>query len=620
MTTYTVGGRSIQATPSMAIGKGGEADVYDIGKGRALKIYKPPDHPDFDGEPVEQEGARLRLAERQQKLVGFPTTLPARVITPGELARDPKTGLIVGFDMRYLKGADVIARLREHDFRSHMPNNVLMHILRDLHKTVREVHTCGVTIGDFNDLNVMILGDEAYLIDADSFQFGPYFCTTYTQRFADPLLCDPTQRQLTLVKPHTINSDWYAYTTVLMQSLLRVDPYGGVYRPKSGPHVPQAARPLHRITIFHPEVGYPKNAIQLGVLPDDLMQYMHGVYTKDIRGEFPLGILECIRWTRCTSCGLEHARRTCPNCAIPAAAVVERVRGTVRAKRIFMTSGRIVYADFQNGQIKYLYHHEGALKRESGEVVLRTNMQPHMRFRLLGDDTLIGLDNIVNRFSPSDPHNPKKHAVDMYGTLPVFDTDGQSLLMAQNGRLLIDESDGFEAIGNVLQNQTIFWSGHDHGFGFYRAGDLFRAFVFEERRLGLNDAVALPRIKGQLIDTTAVLSDKLTWFFTTRRENRKVINQCTVIDRIGTILGSAEADDGDGSWLGTLRGKCAVGSFLLSATDDGIVRVEVDGKTLVVTKEFPDTKGFVHSGNHIVPGNGGLYAIGGNEIVHVTIG
>ena len=79
-------------------------------------------------------------------------------------------------------------------------------------------------------------------------------------------------------------------------------------------------------------------------------------------------------------------------------------------------------------------------------------------------------------------------------------------------------------------------------------------------------------------------------------------------------------EDGDGSWLGTLRGKCAVGSFLLSATDEGIVRVEVDGKNLVVTREFPDTKGFVHSGNHIVAGNGGLYAIGANEIVHVTIG
>ena len=77
MATYTMGGHSVRAAPSMAIGKGGEADVYDIGKGRALKIYKPPNHPDFDGEPVEQEGARLRLAERQRKLVDFPTTLPA---------------------------------------------------------------------------------------------------------------------------------------------------------------------------------------------------------------------------------------------------------------------------------------------------------------------------------------------------------------------------------------------------------------------------------------------------------------------------------------------------------------------------------------------------------------
>lgn len=341
---------------------------------------------------------------------------------------------------------------------------------------------------------------------------------------------------------------------------------------------------------------------------------------KDLRGEFPLGILENFRWTRCTSCGLEHARRACPNCSVPAAAVTERVRGKVRARRIFMTTGQIVYADYQNGQIIYLYHHDGAFKRESGSVVLRADTKPHMRFRLIGDDTLIGLDNVVIKFSGTDPTAMTKYVVDAYGTQPMFDTDDRHFLMVQNGRLLLQESAGAENIGNVLQNQTVFWSGHGHGFGFYRAGELFRAFVCEHRRQSLNDSVALPRIRGQLVDATAVLSDKLTWFLTTRRERRKVINQCTVIDRSGNVLGSSEANEGDGSWLGTLRGKCAVSSFLLCATDDGIVRVEVDGKTLVVTREFPDTKGFVHSGNHIVPGDGGLYVIGGNEIVHVTLG
>lgn len=45
-----LGGKSIQTKPSASIGKGGEADVFNIGGGRALKIFKPPTHPDFDPE------------------------------------------------------------------------------------------------------------------------------------------------------------------------------------------------------------------------------------------------------------------------------------------------------------------------------------------------------------------------------------------------------------------------------------------------------------------------------------------------------------------------------------------------------------------------------------------
>ena len=40
------------------------------------------------------------------------------------------------------------------------------------------------------------------------------------------------------------------------------------------------ARPLHRITIFHPEVKYPKHAVPYGVLPDDILQYFHLVFEK----------------------------------------------------------------------------------------------------------------------------------------------------------------------------------------------------------------------------------------------------------------------------------------------------------------------------------------------------
>ena len=55
---------------------------------------------------------------------------------------------------------------------------------------------------------------------------------------------------------------------MLMQCLLFVGPYGGVYRPKDPAHRVREARPVHRMTIFHPEVQYPKPAIPYGTLPE----------------------------------------------------------------------------------------------------------------------------------------------------------------------------------------------------------------------------------------------------------------------------------------------------------------------------------------------------------------
>ncbi len=70
------------------VNKGGEAEVFDIGEGLALKLFKPPDHPDYDLSPLEQKAARLRLDEHQQKLPKFPKNLPRSVIVPQDLATD----------------------------------------------------------------------------------------------------------------------------------------------------------------------------------------------------------------------------------------------------------------------------------------------------------------------------------------------------------------------------------------------------------------------------------------------------------------------------------------------------------------------------------------------------
>ena len=164
-----VGGKKIRVQPSMAIGKGGEADVYDIGGGRALKVFKGPRHPDLRGAAAEQRAAEQRIAVHQRKLREFPTCLPERVVSPEELATNRRrNGSIVGYAMRLIGGAELLHRFAEPRMRRRgASGNQVTSVLCDLRRTVEAVHAADVVIGDFNDLNVLVSGDRAYLIDAD---------------------------------------------------------------------------------------------------------------------------------------------------------------------------------------------------------------------------------------------------------------------------------------------------------------------------------------------------------------------------------------------------------------------------------------------------------------------
>lgn len=616
-----VKGTKIRLDPAQSIGKGGEADVFDIGGGRALKLFKPPEHPDYQGLPHAQQAARERIAEHQQKLPSFPHGLSPRIIAPEELATDRRGGKIVGYTMRFLSGAEVLMCYADRMFRqAGVPNETVTAIFRDLHNTVSATHKSGVVIGDFNDLNVLVLAvgnkAEAYLIDADSFQFGRFLSHVFTDRFVDPLLCDPAANSPMLVRPHAEDSDWYAYAVMLMECLLFVSPYGGVYRPKnSSQRIPHAARPLRRITVFHPDVRYPKPAVPYGVLPDELLHHLHRVFEEDQRGVFPLTLLEQLRWTKCVVCGTEHARNLCPHCAHAAPSAVKQVtviRGKVTATRIFRTHGLILFAAHQGNELRYLYHENDQFKREDGSIVAHGGLDPHLRFRLRGKETLMAKSGQVLAFSAGQPM--ERLAVDSFGTLPVFDANERNRYWIHGGQLMRDGYIGSEYIGDVLSGQTLFWVGPTFGFGFYRASHLSVAFVFDAERRGINDRVKLPPIRGQVVDATCFFSKDRCWFFLATREDSRTIHQCIVIRPDGSVEGIAQAQQGDSSWLGTLRGKCASGDFLLAATDEGIVRVELDGGRIVKTREFPDTEPFVDTSCHLLPAPQGLYVVGRQEI------
>ncbi len=608
-------GQILSLSPSQSIGKGGEADIFDIGQGKVLKLFKMPNHPDYQGQPLEQQGAQFRLQEHQIKLPRFPQSLPSQVISPLDLAQDPSTYQIVGYTMKKVSNATALIRYSDRNFRqTGISQAQVRDLFLDLYDTVDALHQAKVIVGDFNDLNILVAGPSAYLIDADSFQFDSFSCRVFTAAFTDPLLCDPKAPTLKPIQAFSTLSDWYAFTVMLMRSLLFVGPYGGVYRPQNPQKkLSHELRPLHRITIFNPEVRYPKPALPYDSLPDELLHYFYQVFERDWRDVWPRDLLENLSWTTCLNCGGEHARSSCPYCHQPGPTTQTLViKGSITATQVFVTDGIILTLSLYHNQPIWLYHESGQFKRETQHTILEGDLDPHVQFRLLGSTTLLRKQNQVICLGPDK--SPQRFLVDQCGSWGSFDTYAETFVWCHDGLLWYWGQLGSELVGSCLPGQTRIWTGPLFGFGYYRAGLLSIAFIFGLSSHSLNDQIKLPIWPGQWTDSICYFSHHYCWFFVATHHQGRMKHFCSVFRPDGSLVAQAEGERDDGSWLGSLSGHCAVDNYLLSATDNGIVKINYHQKQLHTTKIFADTEPFVSTHCQLLPSSEGLYVAGSKSI------
>jgi hypothetical protein len=612
-------GKRLRLDPSDAIAKGGEADIFKLSDVLVVKVYKQPDHPDLAGSKEEQDAARFRIEQHQTKLPAIPKTLPPNVITPISLAQVRKK--IGGYSMKFIQGANTLLAYSDMNFKKAVPYQTLMTVLNKLRSTVIDTHRGGAIIGDFNDLNVLVLGDEVYLIDVDSYQFGGFYCYAFTQRFLDPLLAHIDQQGLALHQPYNEAADWYAFNIMVMQTLLSVGPYSGIISQKNqqGKRWKNHERVAGRITVFDPSVGYPRNGVPLSAIPDELAGYLHDVFVKDKREVFPENLLQ-YHWQKCDTCGFWHCRSVCPACAKPAPAIVKQkvqVRGTVTSTRIFQTRGEILFASLEQKELQYLWWEKDNFYREGQRQVLKGSLDPLYRYRILNERSLMGKINTVAILEPGK--KPELFSTDSVGNLALFDTNKTNYFWIKVGNLLKDHPFGQESLGQVLANQTLFWVGNKKGFGFYRAGNISISFIFDPNTKGINDNIKPLDYTGQLIDSTCVFSHEHIWVFYSVQEKGSIKNRCRVYSLLGQVVAEAETDANDGSWLGRIRGKTAVGNRLLSVTSNGIVRIKVEQGTLMVEAEYPDTEPFTHEDCNLFINPTGLYVVDAHEIKLITI-
>lgn len=517
-----VEGRTIRLDAGRLLGEGGEAEVFDIGGGRALKRFKRPDHADFASSPDAQTAARARLAMHQQKLAELmKRAFPTRVIAPRALAHDA-AGSIAGYTMALVSGAEPLMKYGERGYRTTagVSADEAIAILRDLHGTVSALHRAGIVIGDFHDLNVLVRGAEAFLIDVDSVQFGGFVSHLYTARFLDPRLTDG--QTLCPRRCHDEDSDWFAFAIMAFQLLQLMHPFGGVLQSKPGtPAISPDERSLRRISVFHPDVKIPRHAVALSELTRAQRDVFQSIFERDVRGVFPLDVLDPLR----------ASVSVAPPITVPTP-VAAQVR------------------------------------------------------------------------------------VEAVNALPVRE---ERRFWIEGSTLLRDGELGPEAVGSVLAGQTRVWGGPKFGFGYYRAGELTVAFVFDAQRRGIREVVGLAPIRGAVIGVNATISESRCWFFLATVEEGRIRHRCTVLRADGSIEATLTIEPDGEHWLSRIDGHAAAGQSLLVATDEGVARIEVRGSALVLAATFLESREFVDGATRLVVASDGLYADDGRRILRLRI-
>jgi hypothetical protein len=284
---------------------------------------------------------------------------------------------------------------------------------------------------------------------------------------------------------------------------------------------------------------------------------------------------------------------------------------------IYQTHGLILAAQMSGTQVQWLVQVEGQFQREGGTVVLEGDRDPHLWTGLQGRTTIIGKAGQAIAIHPDHP--PERIAVDTHNGHLQLATNGRDRFWLHNGQLFKAGRFGPDYWGDVLAGQTQIWLGESFGVGSYRAGHLSVTFTFAVGQPGINDQVRLDWGRGQLLAAHGAIGTTRAWLVWVMQTDGITYYHGAAIRATGEIEAEIRAAQGDAPWLEAFRTHCAIGSALFAATDNGIVRIEVESGQIRVAQTFPDTEPFVSAESRLLAGDEGLIAVSPQEIIRLQL-
>ncbi len=221
---------------------GGEAELYEYGTDRVLKIYK----------------SHVDLAQKERKVnyfISIRGKLPKNIIGPEEIVT--VNGKFVGYAMRKLNDCENLHMLIKprHLASIGFSNKDVLQIITNLGEDLGKLHSIGVIVGDVSDYNFQTVGKDNYFIDVDSWGIiGHFDPDVFTERFTCPDSYDPNGN----VK-FSLKSENYNFAVLAFNIMTGIHPFEGTYLPeKSLSTVARMKRNLSILGKYKKDIKIPK--------------------------------------------------------------------------------------------------------------------------------------------------------------------------------------------------------------------------------------------------------------------------------------------------------------------------------------------------------------------------
>lgn len=598
------------------LGSGGEALVLRYGS-EAIKLYHDPT-PD--------------RAKKLQDLLRLKPSLPSQVIFPLSEVYDPKGKQIIGFSMRALADRlHPLSGLSNKNFRT-LHNITFVQVaelFQQIHLTLQAIHRAGLVVGDFNDQNVLFEGSEATFIDVDSYQFAGYPCPVATEPFLAPELYGLDLTKQPYFKPE---NDWYSYAVLLFRALLLAHPYGGTH--------PQykllTARAANRLTVFNPEVTYPKIALNPNFISDDLANVFERFFGQGWRGMFPLAALTEYVTTlqECPTCHATYpaTRKFCPACQAFIQFVLPKIKieAGIRAEELLAASGPLVAFAIFGDKIYCVAHEENAAVlyiKEKDRAAQRLQLfkwLPGARYEFMNGYLVVNphatSDLLVLEILPSAVKPLCKTKTDRFSGQGVFATSDRYLYRIAGGMLMRGEIKLGQlverSLTSVLEGQTWFTvatapDGEDVLTGF---GRIFRDY--EWFRFGKNgrETLAVPPLEPDDALLDFAVKDGLV-LRQTRRQGVEAL-RLEAFDSTGKVLFQQKRILTPGEDAPYLSGTLYRAGVALWPGADGIVREQVQTRQ---RSELSATAPYVNPASQLALFGGSILAATDQRLWQLTL-